>query len=256
MPNNKHLEASPEYALSIERVAEGAACWIRDLSLTFKKGSWTAILGRSGIGKSTILHIIAGLLPRSSSPIEVRASAFFGSEKAAQQQIAWMSQQYSLLPWASTLENILIGARLRGKITLTEQSRAIALLKLLGLTEKIHAQVSTLSGGMQQRVSLARVLFEDRPIVCLDEPFSALDAATKVELYPLVRSHLQGRTVIQVTHDPREALTLADQIYVLKGDPASVGWQWSLEKTGFSRDSPGFSQAESGWGREMLEIMR
>jgi putative hydroxymethylpyrimidine transport system ATP-binding protein len=130
-----------------------------------------------------------------------------------------MAQQDLLVPWRDALGNVTFGAHLRGGRP--DVARAEALLREVGLTtddgRKMPAQ---LSGGMRQRVALARTLMEDRPVVLMDEPFSAVDAPTRHRLQDLAARLLAGRTVLLVTHDPLEALRLADRILVLSGSPA------------------------------------
>lgn len=165
-----------------------------------------AILGTSGCGKSTLLRLLAGLLPDTRSPWAGKA--------------AWMAQQDLLLPWLSLLENVLLGARLRGEPP--DTARARNLLARLGLADRADALPSALSGGMRQRAALARTLMEDRPLVLMDEPFSALDAITRIAIQDLACELLADRAVVLVTHDPAEACRLADRIFVLGGQPAML----------------------------------
>lgn len=129
-----------------------------------------------------------------------------------------MAQRGQLLPWADLVANVTIGARLRG--TRPDVSRAMALLSDVGLDGMAQRRPSALSGGQQQRVALARVLIEDAPIVVLDEPFSALDTVTRLDMQDLSARVLAGRTVILITHDPLEALRLADRAWLLGKDGA------------------------------------
>jgi len=133
---------------------------------------------------------------------------------------AWMAQQDLLFPWLTALENVALGARLRHQPP--DRERALALLSQVGLTGHERQLPATLSGGMRQRVALARTLMEDRPVVVLDEPFAAVDAITRSELQELAFELLHDRTVLLITHDPQEALRLADRVNVLSGTPASL----------------------------------
>ncbi|MCO6363428.1 ATP-binding cassette domain-containing protein [Paracoccus sp. 08] len=122
-------------------------------------------------------------------------------------------QQDQLLPWADALANVTIGARLRGQAP--DRARARALLADLGLAGLEARRPAQLSGGQRQRVALARTLIEDRPVVVLDEPFLALDAATRAQMQDLGARHLAGRTVILITHDPLEAARLCHAAFLL-----------------------------------------
>lgn len=180
-----------------------------DVDLQFEAATWTCLLGRSGVGKSTILRLILGLETGGTFSGEVAAD----DGASLTDRICYMAQSDLLLPWLSVLENVCIGARLRGE--LPDIAKATDLLDRVGLSDHVAAKPATLSGGMRQRAALARTLFEDRPIVFLDEPFSALDAGTRAEMQELAYATLQGRTILLVTHDPGEAARMADQIAVI-----------------------------------------
>ncbi len=167
----------------------------------------TALLGASGVGKSTLLRTVAGLVKPDDGAIAVSAP------------VSMMAQDDALLPWADASANVTIGARLRGGRA--DPARAQALLKAVGLAG-IPGRPDTWSGGMKKRVALARLLYEDRPITLLDEPFAALDALTRHAIQALAARLLEGRLALLVTHDPLEALALADRIVVLAGAPARI----------------------------------
>ena len=124
-----------------------------------------------------------------------------------------MGQQDQLLPWASALDNVTIGARLRGQPP--DRDRARSLLAELGLAGLEGRRPAHLSGGQRQRVALARTLIENRPVIVLDEPFSALDAGTRAQMQDLAARHLAGRTVILITHDPLEAARLCHRAVLI-----------------------------------------
>jgi putative hydroxymethylpyrimidine transport system ATP-binding protein len=186
----------------------------RDLTFRLEAGIWTCLLGPSGVGKSSLIRLIAGLAPIKSGT--VRCSD--GRPLAG--RLAWMAQQDSLLPWLSVLGNVTLGARMRGEEP--DRTRALKLLDQVGLTEKANHLPATLSGGQRQRTALARTLMEDRPLVLMDEPFSALDAITRARLQALAATLLAGRTVLLVTHDPLEALRLGHRIHIMAGSPARI----------------------------------
>ena len=173
------------------------------LALDCPPGRWTALMGPSGVGKSTLGRIVAGL------PVAARLA---GAADVAG-PVTLMGQQDQLLPWADALANVTIGARLRGQAP--DRARARALLADLGLAGLETRRPAQLSGGQRQRVALARTLIEDRPVVVLDEPFSALDAATRAQMQDLAARHLAGRTVILITHDPLEAARLCHAAFLL-----------------------------------------
>jgi putative hydroxymethylpyrimidine transport system ATP-binding protein len=188
------------------------------LNLNLLAGEWTVILGPSGVGKSSLLRLIAGLTSEVSC--EKISST---DEKSLQGRISYLPQQESLLPWLNVIENVVFGLKLRNLSSLQQYSRAKELLQQMGLQKVMKNYPHSLSGGMKQRVALARILLEDRPIVLMDEPFSALDSATRAELQTLAAEFLQNKTVLLVTHDPFEALRLGQNIYVMKGRPAKLG---------------------------------
>jgi putative hydroxymethylpyrimidine transport system ATP-binding protein len=174
----------------------------------------TALLGPSGVGKSSLLRLIAGLEPDAAGEV---ARDDGGALPGA---IALMEQSDQLLPWLSVRDNVLLGSRLRGEPS--DRDRALALLERVGLAGRADDRPAALSGGMRQRAALARTLMEDRPIVLMDEPFSALDALTRLRLQDLAAELLVGRTVLMVTHDPMEALRLAHRIVMMHGRPARL----------------------------------
>ncbi len=197
---------------------DGAAVF-DGLDFTLNGGRWTCLLGPSGVGKTTLLRLIAGLAA-PEPPTEMTAED--GHPLIG--RVAYMAQQDLLLPWLSALDNVLVGARLRGEtIGPALTARARELLDKVGLGDRLSAKPAELSGGMRQRVALARTLMEDRPIVLMDEPFSALDAITRLRLQEVAARLLAGRTVLLVTHDPLEALRLGHGIHVMSGQPAEIG---------------------------------
>jgi len=180
-------------------------------------GQWTCLIGPSGCGKSTLLRLISGTLHNKLSG-EIR----FGDGHSRQGRTAWMAQKDLLLPWLNVLDNVCLGARLRHEMSDQKQKRAISLLKDAGLGDYVHAFPSALSGGMRQRVALLRTLMEERSIILMDEPFSALDALTRLKLQDLAARLVGGATVLMVTHDPLEALRLGHSVYVMTGRPARL----------------------------------
>jgi len=180
-----------------------------DVDMTLAAGAWTCLLGPSGVGKSTVLRLLLGL--ETGGAFDGTITASDGQPLAG--RISYMAQSDLLLPWLTVIENIMIGDRLRG--TTPDRGRASAMLERVGLQDHAHKKPAALSGGMRQRAALARTLLEDRAVVFLDEPFSALDAGTRAAMQELAVELLHGRTVLLVTHDPAEAARLADHILIL-----------------------------------------
>ncbi len=200
------------------RLAFGGRTLFDGLDFDVAGGQWTCVLGPSGVGKTSLLRLIAGLTsPKTGSETEGTVSTDDGNPVF--HRVAYMAQQDLLAPWLSTLDNVLLGSRLRGEPP--DRDRAHALLEKVGLGANMSDLPAALSGGMRQRAALARTLMEDRPIVLMDEPFSALDAITRVRLQDLAAENLSGKTVLLVTHDPLEALRLGHRIYVLAARPAT-----------------------------------
>lgn len=185
------------------------------LSFHLAAGKTTCLLGRSGIGKSRFLQLIAGL-----NSISAHVTAC--DQKSLSGRLAYMPQSDTLLPWLSVLNNVVLGYRLRRSRRPYAQARE--LLKQLGLGDTLNKYPAQLSGGMQQRVALARVLLEKRPIVLMDEPFSALDTLTRYRLQELTAYALKNQTVLLVTHDPLEALRLGHHIAIMSGQPAKINY--------------------------------
>ncbi len=186
-----------------------------NLGVTLAGGQWTCLLGPSGVGKTSLLRLLAGL-----APVDEGTTVVCDDGGPVAGRAAYMAQQDLLLPWLTVLENVTLGSRLRS--ARLERGRAIELLERVGLADRSEDLPASLSGGMRQRVALARTLMEDRPIVLMDEPFSALDAITRLRLQSLAAELLRDRTVLLVTHDPLEALRLGDRIHVMAGQPARL----------------------------------
>lgn len=202
------------------RLTYGGSALFDGLDLTLASGRWTCLLGPSGVGKTSLLRLMLGLETKYGAAGQVTCSD--GAPLAG--RAAYMAQRDLLLPWLTVLENVRLGGRLRGSHHETaDHARALELLDAVGLRAHADARPDTLSGGMRQRVALARTLMEDRAVVLMDEPFSAVDAITRVRLQDLAARLLAGRTVLLVTHDPLEALRLGHVIHVLAGLPARLG---------------------------------
>lgn len=192
----------------------GTQTVFQDLSVAFPLGQWSCLLGPSGCGKSTLLRLLSNILDDSAK----LTYTLEGPELKS--NVSYLSQHNSLLPWLTALDNTGLSCRLAGKQHWKQ--RAKDMLAKVGLANTLHKKPHQLSGGMRQRVALARILLEEKPVLLMDEPFSALDAITKQQLQTLAAQLLKNKTVIWVTHDPMEALRLGDAVYVMQGKPASI----------------------------------
>ncbi len=179
------------------------------LKLDIAAASWTCLLGRSGSGKTTILKLIAGL----DEHISFTGAVLSSDNEPLCGRIALMSQTDNLLPWLSVRGNVMLGSRVRGQAGDIDQ--ADELIRRVGLADVADRKPHTLSGGMRQRVALARTLMEDRPVMLLDEPFSALDAGLRAEMQELAAELFVGKTVLLITHDPAEAARMGDRLFII-----------------------------------------
>lgn len=218
----------------------GAQTLFSSAVLDLLPGTWTCLLGPSGVGKSTALRLIAGLDTGAEFSGEI--SAEDGMPLAG--RVAYMAQDDLLMPWLDLRGNVGLGARLRGQTP--DWLRIDALIARVGLGAHARKRPRSLSGGQRQRAAIARTLMENKEIVLLDEPFSALDARTRAEMQDLAAETLKGRTVLIVTHDPGEAARLGARVYVMENnglaevppppgapiravdDPAMLAWQARL----------------------------
>ena len=217
------MTAAPGIRVEGVTLARGAHPVFTELSMSVPGGRWHAVLGRSGVGKSSLLRLLAALERPDAGAVAADDGEPLGP------RTAYMAQEDGLLPWLSALENVRLGARLRGRRDGASGERALALLERVGLAHWSAARPGALSGGMRQRVALARTLFEERPVVLMDEPFSRLDALTRDELQRLAVGLLGTRTVVLVTHDPLEAVRLADGVTLLRGGVPSETSAFPLE---------------------------
>jgi putative hydroxymethylpyrimidine transport system ATP-binding protein len=211
------FSSAPEINIEKLSFGYGGQLLFREFTFRIPSGQWTCLLGPSGCGKSTLLRIIAGSLKEG-----VSGHIDFDGQPQRCGQAAWMAQKDLLLPWLTVVENVLLGARLRGSLNKELRERALALLESVGLSEYGHALPAALSGGMRQRAALLRTLMEQRPAILMDEPFSALDALTRLKLQNLASRLVKGATVLLVTHDPWEALRLGHRIYIMKEKPIQL----------------------------------
>ncbi len=212
----------PESAVSTRNITKfyGEVEALRDLSLEFTRGQLTSLLGPSGCGKTTLLKIIAGLLEPTSGEVEVNGKTVTGPGPDR----AFVFQDFALLPWATVLRNVAFGLEMRGVAKSERDAKAERYIKEVGLGGFENAYPHELSGGMRQRVGLARALAVDSQVLLMDEPFSAVDEQTRrkfqEDLLNLVQN--ENKTFIFVTHSIEEAVYVSDQIAILLPRPSRV----------------------------------
>jgi NitT/TauT family transport system ATP-binding protein len=215
--------------LSIEHVSKsfgglgGGVEAIHDVSLKVEAGEFLAIVGPSGCGKSTLLQVIAGLLAPSQGKVMLGQKDVTGEPA----HMVYLFQQYtkSLLPWMSIADNVMFAFWHRVKMKKSAaRDRCREYLKMVGLLEFADHYPWQLSGGMQQRVAIARALAADPSVLLMDEPFSSVDALTRMDLHTLILELWAARrfTAILVTHDVDEAVFLGDRVAVLSKRPATI----------------------------------
>ena len=227
MPQTKPAAASSvaaplDSAVSVRNVSKnyGAVEALKNLSLEFPRGELTSLLGPSGCGKTTLLKIIGGLLEPSAGEIEVNGKTVSGPGPDR----AFVFQDFALLPWANVIRNVSFGLELRGVPKSEREAIAEKYIGNVGLSGFEKSYPHELSGGMRQRVGLARALSVDSKVLLLDEPFSAVDEQNRrkfqEDLLALVRN--ENKTFIFVTHSIEEAVYVSDQIAILLPRPSRV----------------------------------
>ena len=197
----------------------GGAPVLEDISLDVRPGEFVCLLGASGCGKSTLLNLVAGLDRPSGGSIEVPGS-----------RPALMFQEHALFPWLTAGKNIELALRLRGVPRAERRPEAERLLELVRLRGSYGKRVHELSGGMRQRVALARSLAQDSSVLLMDEPFAALDAITRDVLHEEL-TRVWGETklsVLFVTHNVREAVRLAQRVVLLTSRPGRIAREWRI----------------------------
>ncbi len=204
----------------IFKTADKEVVALRDINLTIPEGQFVCLLGPSGCGKSTLLNAVAGFSLPSSGVITVDGKAVTGPGPDR----GMVFQEYALFPWMTVEQNIGFGLEIKGMGKVEIQTRVEALMNMLGLSDFRNRFPKDLSGGMRQRVAIARVLALDSPTMLMDEPFGALDALTRRNLQDeLLRIWAElKKTIIFVTHSIEEAIYLADRIVVMTYRPGTI----------------------------------
>lgn len=191
-----------------------------NINIHVPQGEFLVLVGASGCGKSTLLNLIAGFIQPTSGKVIVNDREVTDVDPHS----GMVFQQYALFPWMTVLENVAFGLKLRGMAKKEREEIAIKYIEMVGLQGFLDAYPKALSGGMRQRVSIARVLANDPPVILLDEPFAALDAMTRQVLQEqLVEIYEKSRkTIVFITHSIDEALLLATRIIILGAKPGRI----------------------------------
>ena len=225
----------------IYHTARGEVIAAKNLTFSVDEGEFVAIIGPSGCGKTTLLSLAAGLLKPSAGTIERQGS------------YGYMLQKDELFSWRTIEKNSFLPLEIRKQNTPENRERAIGLAKKYGLEDFLKSYPSQLSGGMRQRAALIRTLATDPDVLLLDEPFSALDYQTRLNVCEDVANIIrgEGKTALLITHDISEAISLADRVLVLTARPARVSHAHTLD----FGDIPPLKRREqsnfSGWFEQL-----
>lgn len=227
------------------------------VSLDVEPGEFLCLVGPSGCGKSTLLRVCASLIPQTSGEVSIEA------DRPGAPLTAMVFQEHALLPWRTVHDNVVFGLENRGVPREERDARAREMLALVGLTRFATAYPHQLSGGMKQRVGIARALANDPEVLLMDEPLAALDAQTRTIMQEeLLRIWAElGKTVIYVTHSIEEALLLGDRIVLLTARPGRVKQVFPVDlgrPRGLEvRASPGFwALLDKVWAELREEVLR
>ena len=215
---------------------------LKNVSLDIKAGELMAVLGPSGCGKTTLLNIVAGFLAPTEGTVELAGSVVTGPSA----ERGMVFQQGALFEWMNVRENIAFGPKMKGADRGATDKRVNELLEIVGLKEFGSKMIYELSGGMQQRVALARCLANDPDVILMDEPLGALDALTREKMQGLVLNLWKetGKTIILITHSVEEALLLGERLLVMAPRPGRIHKEYRLPF------------AELGVGADLREIKK
>jgi NitT/TauT family transport system ATP-binding protein len=222
-PTNTTATGVPEISFVAVGKKFGPLVAVDDLNLDIAKGQLVAVLGKTGCGKSTMFNMIAGLMAPSEGRVRVMGDDPFTHFELFRGKMAIVFQNDRLLPWRSAVQNVELGLEILELPKAERRNRALYWLDKLGLRGHENDYPHALSGGMRQRVSIARAFATDAPLLLCDEPFSALDEITSKRLRTEFASlvHENGKTAVFITHSINEAFDIGDRIVVLKR-PAEI----------------------------------
>ncbi|MCM3783908.1 ABC transporter ATP-binding protein [Neobacillus mesonae] len=226
---------------------------IDSVSLDVQAGEFISLVGPSGCGKTTILSMIAGLLYPTKGEVRLAGEPV----KSPSSKVGYMLQQDYLYPWRTILENASIGLELTGQLNKESIQYTREMLAEMGLKGTEEAYPQALSGGMRQRVALVRTLATNPELLLLDEPFSALDYQTKLQLEDLISDTLkkQGKTAILVTHDLSEAIAVSDRVIVLDKNPGRIRKTFEVPES-IRNAQPFHAREQNGFNDLFNEIWR
>ena len=234
MTISTELENLAPSKLSVEHVSKsfrtkrGTLQALDDISLTVEEGEFVCLVGPSGCGKSTLLNLVAGL----DFPDQGKLSSDGNPITGTGRERSMMFQEHALFPWLDVLGNVLFGLKLKPHLTPEERLKVAQFyLELVGLGKFTRANVHELSGGMKQRVALARALAPNPRLLCMDEPFTALDAMTREHLYSDLQTIWSKRkkTILFVTHNVREAVCLGDRVILFSPNPGRIREEFRID---------------------------
>lgn len=222
---------------------------LEDICLEVKEGSFVSIVGPSGCGKTTLLRIISGL----ESP--TKGTITLWPPGTGDKGVGLVFQEYALFPWRTAIENIEFGLEIRGLGPDERREKAMELFKRFGLLGFEHHYPAQLSGGMQQRVAIARTLIVEPRLILMDEPFGSLDSQTRSDMQDFLLGLWEERvdTILFVTHNVQEAIFLGTELIVFSRRPARILRAWDLRQL---RKGLPFSRDVKGLEREVMELLR
>jgi putative hydroxymethylpyrimidine transport system ATP-binding protein len=263
-----NLTKQNEYLVTASLKYEASQSYIyQDIELRLPLNQVTCLLGQSGCGKSSLLKHLVGLHKNACvNDLLIQTSVHSSLDvKGFQHELAYMAQQDLLLPWLSVIDNVLLAYDLKRPILKKKsqfnqvlKSRAQEILEQVGLPDKADKKVFTLSGGMRQRVALARTLIQDKSIILMDEPFSSVDAITRDKLQQLSSHLFKNKTVLLVTHDPLEALVMGHNILHFSNKTQKETTLKTLEPMPLPNSLPprNIGNEVSGYHGQLMQIMQ